>query len=45
LALGATVSLPLLYSVAGAKFAFDEQTLGQAVDLAMQTIAELEQVI
>ncbi len=44
LALGGTVSLPKLYSVAGAMFAFDEQTLGQAVDLAMKTIAELEQV-
>jgi oligoendopeptidase F len=44
LALGATVPLPKLYATAGAKFAFDEQTLGQAVDLAMKTIAELEQI-
>jgi oligoendopeptidase F len=44
LALGATVPLPMLYATAGAKFAFDEQTLGEAVDLAMKTIAELEQI-
>ena len=41
LGLGGTVSLPELYATAGAKFAFDEQTLGQAVDLAMETIATL----
>jgi len=44
LALGGTVSLPHLFETAGAKFAFDEHTLGQAVDLAMATIANLEQV-
>jgi oligoendopeptidase F len=44
LALGGTVSLPLLYTTAGAKFAFDEPTLGQAIDLAMETIAALEEI-
>ena len=44
LSLGGTVSLPELYAAAGAKFAFDAGTLRQAVDLAEQTLAELEPV-
>lgn len=44
LALGGTVTLPELFAAAGAKFAFDAQTLGQAVDLAMKTITELEAI-
>lgn len=42
LTLGATVSLPEIYAVAGAKFAFDADTLRGAVDLIEQTIAQLE---
>jgi oligoendopeptidase F len=42
LALGGTVALPELYATAGAKFAFDADTLGRAVDLVERTIAELE---
>ncbi|HWQ83538.1 MAG TPA: M3 family oligoendopeptidase, partial [Anaerolineales bacterium] len=44
LALGGTVTLPELYTAAGAKFTFDPQTLGEVVDLAMETIDELEKV-
>ena len=44
LALGGTVTLPELFATAGAKFAFDAQTLGEAVDLAMKTIDELEAI-
>ncbi len=44
LALGGTVPLPELYKTAGARFAFDAATLGQAVDLVERTIAELETV-
>jgi oligoendopeptidase F len=44
LSLGGTVTLPQMFAAAGAKFAFDEEILGQAVDLIMKTIAELEQV-
>jgi oligoendopeptidase F len=44
LALGGTVSLPELYQTAGAKFAFDAETLGQAVGLIEKTIAELSVV-
>lgn len=42
LAMGGTASLPDLYAAAGAKFAFDAKTLGEAVSLIEQVIAELE---
>jgi oligoendopeptidase F len=42
LALGGTVSLPELYNAAGAKLAFDAETLGAMVTLAERTIDELE---
>ncbi len=42
LALGGTVSISNLYAAAGAKFAFDADTLQQAIDLAEKTIDELE---
>ncbi|MCZ7546935.1 MAG: M3 family metallopeptidase [Anaerolineae bacterium] len=42
LALGGTASLPDLYATAGAKFAFDAGTLGEAVALMERTIAELD---
>jgi oligoendopeptidase F len=42
LALGGTAALPELYATAGARFAFDEATLGGAVALIEETIAELE---
>jgi oligoendopeptidase F len=42
LALGGTVALPELYATAGAKFAFDADTLREAVDLIERTIDELE---
>ena len=42
LALGATVSLPELYTAAGIRFAFDAATLREGVDLLERTIAELE---
>lgn len=41
LSLGGTVSLPDLYAAAGAKFAFDAATLGEAVRLMEQTILSL----
>ena len=41
LALGGTRSLPELYRAAGAKFAFDAQTLREAVDLIETTIGQL----
>lgn len=44
LALGGTVGLPDLFAAAGAKFAFDAKTLGSAVDLLEQTLAELASV-
>ncbi len=44
LSLGATKTLPELYAAAGAKLAFDADTLGKAVDLMMGTIEELEKV-
>jgi oligoendopeptidase F len=43
LALGGTAPLPKLYATAGARFAFDARTLGQAVALTEETIAALEQ--
>lgn len=42
LALGGTVDLPTLYRTAGARFAFDAATLGEAVDLIERTIDALE---
>lgn len=44
LSLGGTVTLPELYEAAGAKLAFDSETLGAAVLLIENTIAELEAV-
>ena len=42
LALGATVPLPELFATAGAKFAFDVETLKEAVDLMEEVIGEME---
>ncbi len=42
LSLGGTVPLPQLYAAAGAKFAFDEETMQTAVEVIEQTIASLE---
>jgi oligoendopeptidase F len=42
LSLGGTVTLPQLYSAAGARLAFDANTLRQVVDFMEKTIAELE---
>jgi oligoendopeptidase F len=44
LSLGATKTLPELFAAAGAKLAFDAETLGGAVDLIMNTVEELEKV-
>jgi len=44
LALGSTVSLPELFQAAGAKFAFDAQTLKTCVDLIEAQMEILEQV-
>jgi oligoendopeptidase F len=44
LSLGGTLPLPQLYEAAGAKFAFDAQTLGELVGLIEHTIEELEAV-
>jgi oligoendopeptidase F len=41
LALGGTATLPELYAAAGARFAFDAETLSQAVSLALRTIEDL----
>ena len=41
LALGATVTLPELYAAAGGRFAFDAETLGDAVSLIERTLGEL----
>ncbi len=43
LALGGTVPIPKLYEAAGARFAFDAATLGEAVTLAEGEIDNLEQ--
>ncbi|MBZ0276872.1 MAG: M3 family oligoendopeptidase [Anaerolineae bacterium] len=43
LALGGTVSLPELYAAAGAKLAFDRDTLRESVDFITATIETLEQ--
>jgi oligoendopeptidase F len=45
LSLGGSVVLPELYLTAGAKFAFDADTLRQAVDLGEETIEELEAIV
>jgi oligoendopeptidase F len=45
LSLGTSVTLPQLYSAAGAKFAFDAATMQQAVDLIQKTISEEEELI
>jgi len=42
LALGSTVSLPELFAAAGAKFAFDAETVKKAVDLMEEVIQEME---
>ncbi len=42
LTLGGTKPLPELFAASGAKFQFDAETLGAAVDLIMRTMAELE---
>lgn len=42
LALGGTATLPQLYQSAGAKLAFDAETLGSAVSLIGETITTLE---
>lgn len=42
LALGGTVTLPELFATAGAQFAFDAGTLGNAIALMERTIEELE---
>lgn len=42
LGLGGTVSLPDLYKAAGARLAFDAETLGEAVDLVENTLVQLE---
>lgn len=44
LALGGGAPLPDLYRAAGARLAFDADALGDAVQLGMQTIAELEAI-
>jgi oligoendopeptidase F len=42
LSLGATVPLPQLFAAAGARFAFDAETLKQEVDLIEAVIGEME---
>jgi oligoendopeptidase F len=42
LALGSTVSLPELFAAAGARFAFDADTLKKSVDLMEEVIEEME---
>ncbi len=44
LSMGGTASLPELYRTAGARFAWDVQTMQQAVGLAEEKIEELERV-
>jgi oligoendopeptidase F len=43
LSLGSSVTLPQLYETAGARFAFDTQTLREAVGTILETITELEE--
>jgi oligoendopeptidase F len=45
LALGGTVSLPALFTTAGAKFGFDSLLLGNCVDIMEKVIAELEEKV
>ncbi|MGA2489664.1 MAG: M3 family oligoendopeptidase [Anaerolineales bacterium] len=45
LSLGGTVTLPQLFTTAGARFAFNSATLKTAVDLLEKTIGELEEKI
>jgi oligoendopeptidase F len=45
LSLGTSVTLPQLYSAAGAKFAFDAPTLQEAADLIQKTISEQEELV
>jgi oligoendopeptidase F len=45
LALGGTAELPDLYAAAGARFAFDEPTLHEAITLLEETIASLEETL
>jgi oligoendopeptidase F len=42
LSLGGTRSLPELFGAAGARFAFDAETLREAVSLIEETMLELE---
>jgi oligoendopeptidase F len=42
LSLGTSVTLPDLYSAAGANFAFDVTTVRQAVNLILETVSEFE---
>jgi oligoendopeptidase F len=42
LSMGGTVTLPQLYALAGAQFAFDAPTLQEAVDLGIKTVKALE---
>jgi oligoendopeptidase F len=42
LSLGATVPLPQLFAAAGARFAFDAETLKDAVELMEEVIGEME---
>ncbi len=44
LALGGTVSIPELYSTAGARFAMDADILNQVIGMIEHKISELEQV-
>ena len=44
LALGGTRSLPELYAAAGARFAFDTATVGDAINLIERTLTDLEAV-
>ena len=44
LSLGATQPLPQLFEAAGVRFAFDTDTLSEAVELAEKTIEDLEKI-
>jgi oligoendopeptidase F len=45
LSLGASVTLPQLYQIAGAQFSFDAVTLQQAVDSILEAVIDLEEII
>ena len=45
LALGTSVPIPDLYQAAGAEFSFTANALGEAVDLILKTVSELEKEI